>query len=65
MKQKYETFDDLVNDYINNKISYDEYVKQICISYVGEDNFDFYDLAEHDLYFYCVDDNVMVIENFY
>lgn len=65
MKQKYETFDNLVQDYIDNKISYDEYVEQICILYVGEDNYDYYDLAEHDLYIYCADDTVMVVENFY
>ena len=65
MKQKYETFDELVQAYIDNKISYNEYVRQLCILYVGEDNFDFYDLIEHDLYIYCTDDNVMVIANFY
>ena len=65
MKQKYETINELLQDYIDNKISYNEYVRQLCILYVGEDNFDFYDLIEHDLYIYCTDNTVMVVENFY
>lgn len=65
MKQKYETFKDLVQDYENNKITYNKYVEQLCILYVGEDYYDFYDLAEHDLYIYCTDDTIRIIENFY
>lgn len=65
MKQNYETFEDLLQDYITNKITYNKYIEQLCILYVGEDNFDFYDLIEHDLYIYCTDDTVRVIENFY
>lgn len=65
MKQKYETINELLQDYDDNKISYNEYVRQLCILYVGEDNFDFYDLIEHDLYIYCTDGNVIVIEKFY
>ena len=58
-------FDRLDRDFINNKITYDEYVKELCIFEVGEDRFDFYDLAEHDLYIYCTDDTVKVIRDFY
>ena len=62
MKQKYETINELVQDYEDNKISYNEYVRQLCILYVGEDNFDFYDLIDHDLYIYCTDESVIVID---
>ena len=65
MEKEYETFDEVLKDYINGKISYNEYVKQLCISYVGKDNFDFYDLIDHDLYIYCLNDEVVVISNFY
>ena len=65
MKQKYETINELLQAYENNKISYNEYVRQLCILYVGEDNFDFYDLIDHDLYIYCTDETVVVIEKFY
>lgn len=50
---------------MTGKITYEEYVKQFCNSYVGEDNFDFYDLEEHDLYIYCKDGNVEIVSNFY
>ena len=43
----------------------DEQIKQYCISLVGKDNFDFYDLIEHDLYIYCLDGDVAIISNFY
>lgn len=67
MKQKYEPepINKLLKDYADNKISYNEYVRQLCILYVGEDNFDFYDLIEHDLYIYCTDESVIIIKNFY
>ena len=57
--------DKVLKDYMTGKITYEEYVKQFCNSYVGEDNFDFYDLEEHDLYIYCRDGNVEIVSNFY
>ena len=58
-------FNRLDRDFINNKITYDEYVKELCIFEVGEENFSHYDLAEHDLYIYCCDDTIKVIRDFY
>ena len=52
-------------DYYEGKISFKEYTKRYCEVLVGVNRFDFYDLAEHDLYIYCTDDTVEVIENFY
>ena len=52
-------------DYYEEKISFSEYTRRYCEIVVGVNRFDFYDLAEHDLYIYCTDDNVEVIENFY
>ena len=51
-------------DYYEEKISFSEYTRRYCEIVVGIDNFDYYDLAEHDLYIYC-NDSVEVIENFY
>lgn len=51
--------------------NYNDYVTQFCkdtlveYGYNAED-FDFYDLAEHDLYIWnTVDDQVIVVEEFY
>ena len=63
--KKYETYAEIFEDYSNNKITYNEYVEELCILYVGINRFDFYDLAEHDLYIYCTDGTVETIENFY
>ena len=52
-------------DYYEEKISFSEYTRRYCEIVVGIDNFDYYDLAEHDLYIYCTDETVEVIENFY
>ena len=52
-------------DYYEEKISFEEYTRRYCEVVVGVYNFDFYDLAEHDLYIYCTDDTVEVIENYY
>ena len=52
-------------DYYEEKISFSEYTKRYCEIVVGIDNFDYYDLAEHDLYIYCTYGTVEVIENFY
>ena len=52
-------------DYYEGKISFKEYTKRYCEVLVGVNRFDFYDLAEHDLYIYCTDDTVEVIENYY
>ena len=52
-------------DYYEGKISFKEYTKRYCEVLVGINRFDFYDLAEHDLYIYCTDDTVEVIENYY
>ena len=51
-------------DYYEEKISFKEYTRRYCEVLVGIDNFDYYDLAEHDLYIYC-NDSVEVIENYY
>ena len=52
-------------DYYEEKISFEEYTRRYCEVIVGIDNFDYYDLAEHDLYIYCNYGTVEVIENFY
>ena len=52
-------------DYYEEKISFSEYTRRYCEVVVGVNRFDFYDLAEHDLYIYCTDDDIEVIENFY
>ena len=52
-------------DYYEEKISFSEYTRRYCEIVVGIDNFDYYDLAEHDLYIYCNYGTVEVIENFY
>ena len=52
-------------DYYEEKISFKEYTRRYCEIVVGVYRFDYYDLAEHDLYIYCTDDTVEVIENFY
>ena len=52
-------------DYYEEKISFSEYTRRYCEIVVGIDNFDYYDLAEHDLYIYCTNGTVEVIENFY
>ena len=63
--KKYESYGEVLQDYIDNKITFGEYVKETCIVYVGADRFDYYDLAEHDLYIYCTDGTIAVISNFY
>ena len=63
--KKYESYGEVLEDYLNNKITFDEYVEETCIVYVGADKFDYYDLAEHDLYIYCTNGQIAVIENFY
>ena len=60
-----DTFGKIEVDFINGRITYDEYIKRLCIFKVGIDRFDFYDLAEHDLYIYCTDDTVEVVRDFY
>ena len=52
-------------DYYEGKISFKEYTRRYCEVLVGVNRLDFYDLAEHDLYIYCTDETVEVIENFY
>ena len=52
-------------DYYEGKINFKEYTRRYCEVIVGVYNFDFYDLAEHDLYIYCTNDEVEVIENYY
>lgn len=63
--KKYDSYGEVLQDYIDNKITFDEYVEATCIVYVGRERFDYYDLAEHDLYIYLTDGKVAVIENFY
>ena len=49
---------------------YNDYIKSVCIEalinygYDAQD-FSFYDLAEHDLYIYTVDGDVIMVEEFY
>ena len=38
--EKYENVFELIYDFVNKEISYDEYLKQLCILTVGEDNYD-------------------------
>ena len=52
-------------DYYEGKISFKEYTRRYSEVVVGVYRFDYYDLAEHDLYIYCTDDTVEVIENYY
>ena len=52
-------------DFYEEKISFEEYTRRYCAVVVGVYNFDFYDLAEHDLYIYCTNDEVEVIEDYY
>ena len=63
--KKYESYGEVLQDYIDDKITYDEYVEETCIVFVGANNFDYYDLAEHDLYIYCTNGKVAIIKNFY
>ena len=64
-EKKDSTLLKLFIDYYEEKISFSEYTRRYCEVVVGVYNFDFYDLAEHDLYIYCTDETVEVIENFY
>ena len=64
-EEKASTILKLFIDYYEEKISFSEYTRRYCEVVVGVNRFDFYDLAEHDLYIYCTDDDVEVIENFY
>ena len=64
-EEKDSTILKLFIDYYEGKISFKEYTRRYCEVVVGVYNFDFYDLAEHDLYIYCTNDEVEVIENFY
>ena len=52
-------------DYYEEKISFKEYTRRYCEVIVGANRFDYYDLAEHDLYIYCTDNTVEVIEEYY
>ena len=63
-EKKDSTLLKLFVDYYEEKISFEEYTRRYCEVVVGIDNFDYYDLAEHDLYIYC-NDSVEVIENYY
>ena len=63
-EKKDSTLLKLFIDFYEEKISFEEYTRRYCEVVVGVDNFDYYDLAEHDLYIYCTD-TVEVIENFY
>ena len=64
-EEKDSTILKLFIDYYEEKISFKEYTRRYCEVIVGVNRFDFYDLAEHDLYIYCTDDTVEVIENYY
>ena len=64
-EEKASTILKLFIDYYEEKISFSEYTRRYCEIVVGIDNFDYYDLAEHDLYIYCTYGTVEVIENFY
>ena len=64
-EKKDSTLLKLFIDYYEEKISFEEYTRRYCEVVVGVYNFDYYDLAEHDLYIYCTNDTVEVIENFY
>ena len=64
-EKKASTILKLFIDYYEEKISFSEYTRRYCEVVVGVNRFDFYDLAEHDLYIYCTDDDIEVIENFY
>ena len=58
-------FNRLDIDFTSGKITYDEYVKELCIFEVGEENFSHYLLAEHDLYIFCYDDTIKIMRDFY
>ena len=64
-EKKDSTLLKLFIDYYEGKINFKEYTRRYCEVVVGVYRFDYYDLAEHDLYIYCTDDTVEVIENFY
>ena len=64
-EKKDSTILKLFIDFYEEKISFEEYTRRYCEVIVGVYNFDFYDLAEHDLYIYCTNDEVEVIENYY
>ena len=64
-EKKDSTLLKLFIDYYEEKISFSEYTRRYCEVVVGVYRFDYYDLAEHDLYIYCTDDTVEVIENYY
>ena len=56
----YKDVIELIYDYVNKKINYEEYLKQLCILNIGEDNYDKYELYEylHKLYVYTKDNNM-------
>ena len=64
-EKKDSTLLKLFIDFYEEKISFNEYTRRYCEVVVGVNRFDYYDLAEHDLYIYCTDETVEVIENFY
>ena len=64
-EKKDSTLLKLFIDFYEDKISFEEYTRRYCEVVVGVYRFDFYDLAEHDLYIYCTDDTVEVIEDYY
>lgn len=59
-------------DYLNSEEhkrqqqEYNDYVIDFCKSYLPDpDEFDFYDLAEHDLYIWTISGEVYLVEDFY
>ena len=64
-KYNIEDCNELDIDFTQGRITYDEYVTQLCIFEVGEENFSHYDLAEHDLYIFCCDDTIKIMRDFY
>ena len=61
----YKDVIELIYDYVNKKINYDEYLKQLCILTVGEDNYDKYELYKllYKLYVYTKDNKRGYIDN--
>ena len=62
--EKYENVIELIYDFVNKEISYDEYLKQLCILTVGEDNYDKYELYKylHKLYVYTKDNKIYSLD---
>ena len=68
---RYTDYDKLMKAYLNEEISYREFVDDYCRIMVADSGldpdkyYDFYDLAEHDLYIYLTNEDVIVIRDFY